>query len=142
MGFLPSHFNPFVGKRKKVEALTHPNPNEWFMEWTKGRYPQLGGQSYWLSSRQLPRYSASGPLPINARHFNIAQPTTRAFIKDQHGPSVSLAAAGIITGQVYSQPLFDNDAGGFTRQAFPLVALPFGDGFPTGGGLIAAAGMA
>lgn len=136
-----SHFNPF-GSRNKKKIVAEPrtvNPHLFFMEWTRGPIPKTqGAESYWLSSNQLPMYDLSGPLKLNARRINIALPapaqTTRQF------SDVTIGGAGILQGQVFSQPLFNAEQGGFTQSQSPIVPLPFAGslGFDT----IAPAGVA
>lgn len=135
-----SHFNPFAGKRKKIvaEPLT-VNPRLFFMEWTRGPIPKTqGAESYWLSSQQLPMYDLSGPLKTNAKRINIALPAPAQ--SERRFADATIGGAGILNGQVFSQPLYNKDAGGFTQSQSPVVPLPFEGsiGFDT----IAPAGVA
>lgn len=124
-----SHFNPFVGKRKKIiaEPLT-VDPNLFYMEWTRG--PLLketdGAENYWLSSQQLPKYSLSGALPINARFMNISLPAPAPLIR--RFPNATIGASGILNGQIFSQPLYDENTAGYVRSMYPINPLPFASG--------------
>jgi len=136
-----SQFNPFAGTKKKItaEPLTR-NPAVFFMEWTRGRIPNdRGAESYWLSSNQLPVYSLSGPLKLNARRINIALPARAQ--EERRFANATIGGAGILQGQLFSQPLYNAEQGGFTRQQETILPLPFPGSF-IGFDAIAPAGVA
>lgn len=121
-----SKFNPFASRKRKhivAEPLT-VNPRLFFMEWTRGPIPKTqGAESYWLSSNQLPMYDLSGPLPTNARRINIALPAPAQA--ERRFADATIGGAGILQGQVYSQPLYNEKTGGYTQSQYPVVPLPF-----------------
>lgn len=136
-----SQFNPFAGKKKKIvaEPLTR-NPAIFFMEWTRAPIPKdRGAENYWLSSNQLPVYSLGGPLPWNARRINIALPAPAQ--EERRFANATIGGAGILQGQLFSQPLFNAEQGGFTRQQETILPPPFQSSF-IGFDAIAPAGVA
>lgn len=121
-----SDFLPKVGiKKKQVAVPLTRNPAVFSMEWKRG--PLLkekdSAEQYWLSSHQLPTYSLSGPLPYNARKMAIALPAPA--IEKRQFSTLTVNATGILNGQIYSQPLYDADANGFTREPFNQMQRPF-----------------
>lgn len=121
MGFL-STFLPGTS-RKKVRVPPTRSPDAWFIEWTRRRVPQTGGQNYSLSSHQLPLYSLSGPLRTNAKRLNPLEPAPA--ISERRVSNVSVTNSNSINGQVFSQPLVDTQTGEFTSALMPINARPY-----------------
>ena len=126
MAWTIKKFLPKLGVKKKAVAIPlTENPQVFSMKWTRG--PLLkekdSAEQYWLSSQQLPTYSLSGPLPYHARKMAIALPAPA--IETRQFPTNTVNANGILNGQVYSQPLYDGDAGGFTREYANQMHRPF-----------------
>jgi len=122
MGFRLSNFLPGSSK-KKTTLPPNRSPDEWFIEWTRRRTVQTGGQNYSLSSHQLPLFSLSGPLPTNAKRFNALEPAPA--IDSRRYPTVTVTRSNSVNGQVFSQPLVDTDTGEFTSSLMPINARPY-----------------
>lgn len=116
MAFQITKYLPFLGvKHSEVAEPLTSDPTIFALQYSRGPIPKErdGAENYFISSRQYPRYSLSGPTPTIGRPFHIAMP---AFANAQRQfPNASINAANIVNGQVYSQPLYDTQAGGFTR---------------------------
>lgn len=125
MAFRISQFNPFAGRKKKIVVEPEDgNPMTFYMEWTKA--PVLrsrNGENYFLSSQQLPPTDLSGPLPYNARPIRIARPAPP--IDTRQIPTGTIGGAGLLNGQVISQPIFNAEKGGYGVALEPLNPLPF-----------------
>lgn len=138
MAFKISQYLPFLGVKKTqvAEPLTR-DATIFALQWTRGPIPKErdSAESYWVSSRQYPTYSLSGPLPTNGRRVEICRPAYAAA--GRQFPNASVAPANIINGQLYSQPLYDANAGGFVRSPTaintPFSASSFGEGITPGG---------
>ena len=137
-----SHYNPAIGPPNIIAEVSRRgiDPHKWFIQWQKMPIPRTEdtAENYRLASYALPMYDLSGPLRTNARRIELfhpaPSPVTRQF------PDGTIGGAGLLNGQVFSQPLYDNDAGGFTSQLNPIITKPFNGLFD--GSLIAPAGVA
>ena len=120
MAFRLSTFLPGTAKKKTSipPRVRHP-----LLAWTRRAVPQTGGQNYSVDSLALPAYNLSGPVPTNAKRFDPlegAPPNDRRSI-----PLGTPGSGGAFNGQVFSQPLLDPMAGGFSETLFPINAQPF-----------------
>lgn len=134
----PQHFNPYIGTPKITADNKNRDHNLWFIEWQRMPIPRTEtAERYRVSSYQLLKYALAGPLDTNARQFKIGRnsqpPTTRQY------PNATIGGAGLINGQIISQPLYDTQAGGYTAQIEPRSKPPFWGLF---GDTIAPAGVA
>ena len=95
----------------------------WRLVWQRRRVPQTGGQNYSLDNYAVAPESASGPLNIIARPFQPLEATSPYATRQI--PNNGFGGTSQPNGQVFSQPLFDDDSGGFTKALTPIYARPF-----------------
>lgn len=93
------------------------------LAWRRRYTPQQGGMNFSLATLQLPKFSLSGPLNTNAKRFNPLEPA-RA-IDARRWADATIGGAGILNGQVFSQPLVDPEIGGYAQAMTPILARPF-----------------
>lgn len=120
MAFRLSNFLPGVSKKR---TQIPPRPKPPILAWSRGWVPQTGGQNYYIDSLALPAYNLSGPVPTNAKRFNELEPAPP--IDSRSIPEGALGGNAVFNGQVFSQPLLDERAGGFTQALMPINARPF-----------------
>ncbi len=91
--------------------------------WARRYYPTPGGQNYSLSTQQLTRQTASGPLNIIPHPFRPLEPAPA--IDHRAISNYSASHSDYVTGQMFSQPLVNTDFNGFTQALIPINARPF-----------------
>jgi hypothetical protein len=125
MAFSISKFLP-IAIRARLDGPGDGKLAPYELAWNRRYTPQQGATNYSLATLQLPKFSLSGPLNTNARRFNPLEPA-RAIDKRRF-PNATIGGAGILNGQVMSQPLLDPDIGGYAQALTPILARPFAHG--------------